>query len=201
MSDDQMDRPDGVDGGRPDANGSDWQVPWARETLEAQWADSPGAEGWSPDRRLLALAFALAVRKTGSLMQLMSQAAADRIGINATDLNCLNILSFSGSMTAGELAKATGLTTASITGVVDRLELAGFVNRERDPADRRRVVVNIVLEKAVGQVATLFAPMVADWQQLAAHYSDDELRLIVGFYDRMEQVIRHHLARLRQQET
>ena len=60
-------------------------------------------------------------------MQLMSQAAADRIGINATDLNCLNILSFSGHMTAGELARATGLTTASITGVVDRLEEAGYV--------------------------------------------------------------------------
>ena len=56
--------------------------------------------------------------RTGSLMQLMGQAAADRIGINATDLNCLNILSFSGQMTAGELARATGLTTASITGVV-----------------------------------------------------------------------------------
>ena len=64
------------------------------------------------------------MRQTGSLMQLMGQAAADRIGINATDLNCLNILSFSGHMTAGELARATGLTTASITGVIDRLEEA-----------------------------------------------------------------------------
>ncbi len=59
-------------------------------------------------------------------MQLMGQAAADRIGINATDLNCLNLLSFSGQMTAGQLAKATGLTTASITGVIDRLEEAGL---------------------------------------------------------------------------
>ncbi len=58
-------------------------------------------------------------------MQLMGQAAADRIGINATDLNCLNILSFSGQLTAGQLAKATGLTTASITGVVGRLAEAG----------------------------------------------------------------------------
>ncbi len=63
------------------------------------------------------MAYVAAIRKTGSLMQLMSQAAADRIGINATDLNCLNILSFSGQLTAGDLARATGLTTASITGV------------------------------------------------------------------------------------
>jgi DNA-binding MarR family transcriptional regulator len=176
-----------------------WQVPWAEETSwEAPWAAPQGTPGWSDERRLLALAFALGVRQTGSLMNLMAQAAADRVGINATDLNCLNILSFSGSLTAGELARATGLTTASITGVVDRLEAAGFVRRERDPADRRRVVVTIVIEKAVLEVASIFAPMIADWQQLAQRYSDDELRLIVEFYDQMQQVIRKHLARLRQ---
>ncbi len=145
------------------------------------------------------MAFAVGLRKTGSLMQVMSQAAADKIGINATDLNCLNILSFSGSLTAGDLARATGLTTASITGVVDRLEAAGFVSRVRDSADRRRVVVSITLEKAIREVASVFAPMVADWQHLAARYTDDELRLIVGFYDEMEKIIRKHLGRLREQ--
>ena len=125
------------------------------------------------------------------------QAAADRIGLNATDLNCLNILSFSGQLTAGELAKATGLTTASITGVIDRLEDAGFVERERDAADRRRVVIHLNLAKAFETVAPVFAPMLADWQRVAAQYNDDELRLIVEFYGRMEQIIREHLARLR----
>jgi DNA-binding MarR family transcriptional regulator len=186
----------------PQAAGSGdqaWQVPWADETVwEAPWAEGDEASGWSPERRLLAMAFAVAVRKTGSLMQVMGQAAADRIGINATDLNCLNILSFSGKMTAGELARATGLTTASITGVIDRLEAAGFVNRERDATDRRRVVVAISLDRALREVAPVFAPMVADWQRLASRYSDDELRLIVDFYDQMEQVIRDHLVRLRE---
>jgi len=63
--------------------------------------------------------------------------AAGRIGINPTDLNCLNILSLAGQLTPGQLAQATGLTTASITGVADRLEAAGYVRRERDTADRR----------------------------------------------------------------
>jgi DNA-binding MarR family transcriptional regulator len=165
---------------------------------EQSWAEHPEAANWTPERKLLAMAFGLGLRKTGSLFQLMSQAAADRIGLNPTDLNCLNLLSFSGNMTAGELARTTGLTTASITGVVDRLEAAGFVTRERDPADRRRVVVTIVLEKAMREVASVFAPMIADWQQLAARYSDDELRLIVGFYDEMEQVLRKHVLRLRE---
>jgi DNA-binding MarR family transcriptional regulator len=186
-------------GAAPSGGEEGYQVPWAQETSwEAPWAAPTGTPGWSDERRLLAMAFALAVRKTGSLFNLMGQAAADRVGINATDLNCLNILSFSGALTAGELARATGLTTASITGVVDRLESAGFVRRERDPSDRRRVVVTIVIEKALTEVATIFAPMVADWQQLAARYSDDELRLIVEFYDQMEQVIRKHLIRLRE---
>ena len=128
--------------------------------------------------------FGAGIRRTGSLMQLMGQAAADRIGINATDLNCLNILSFSGHMTAGELARATGLTTASITGVVDRLEEAGYVRRERDPHDRRRVVIQLVPETGPCAMWPRLPPMMRDWQQMAARYSDDELRLIVDFYGR-----------------
>src|SRR5271170_3484370 len=116
------------------ASDPEWEVPWP---------EGARARSWSPERAQLAMAFVAAIRKTGSLMHLMSQAAADRIGINATDLNCLNILSFSGQLTAGELARETGLSTASITGVADRLEEAGFVRRERDAADRRRVVIHL----------------------------------------------------------
>ena len=139
----------------------EWETPWAEPFAASD-----------PERAELAAAFAAAIRRTGSLMQLMSQAAADRIGINSTDLNCLNILSFRGQMTAGELARETGLTTASITGVVDRLEEAGFVRRERDPQDRRRVVVRLVLERAVRDVASVFLPMVRDWNEMAAQYSE-----------------------------
>jgi DNA-binding MarR family transcriptional regulator len=165
-----------------------WKVPWAED---------PTAETRRPERAELELAFLTALRGTGSLMTLMTQAAADRIGINATDLNCLNILSFRGHMTAGELARATGLTTASITGVVDRLEEAGYVTRERDPHDRRRVVVKLVLDRAMRDVAGLFLPMMRAWREMAARYSDDELRLIIDYYARVEQVLREHLARLR----
>jgi DNA-binding MarR family transcriptional regulator len=166
---------------------TEWDLPWA----EPFAADRPERAG-------LAAQFGAATRRTGSLWQLMGQAAADRIGLNATDLNCLNILSFSGELTAGELARETGLTTASITGVADRLEQAGFVRRERDVRDRRRVVIRLVLDKALREVAPVFQPMIRDWQKLAAAYTDDELRLIVEYYGRMEQVIREHLIRLRE---
>ena len=171
-----------------DAAGQGWEVPWAE----------PFATGDRAERAQLAAAFGEAIRRTGSLIQLMGMAAAERIGINATDLNCLNLLSFRGRMTAGELATATGLTTASITGVVDRLQEAGYVTRERDPHDRRRVVVQLVLDTALRDVASVFLPMIRSWQAMAARYSDDELRLIVDFYARMEEVLREHLGRLRE---
>jgi DNA-binding transcriptional ArsR family regulator len=170
----------------PGGSRHDWDMPWIE------------AIGSGPDeRKELAAEFGAGFRKTTSLIQLMGQAAADRIGLNATDLNCLNILSFSGEMTAGELARETGLTTASITGVADRLEEAGYVRRERDPRDRRRVVIRLVLESALRDVAPVFLPLILGWQAVVTQYTDDELRLIVEFYDQMEQVIRAHLARLR----
>jgi DNA-binding MarR family transcriptional regulator len=180
---------DDQDAGAPGGGHHDWDIalPWAE----------PFGTG-SPERARLATEFGAAVRRTGSLMQLVGQAAADRIGINATDLNCLNILSFSGHMTAGELARATGLTTASITGVVDRLEEAGYVRRERDTHDRRRVVVHLVLDRAIRDVAPVFLAMIREMQQVAARYTDDELRLIVGFYGQIEQVFRDHVVRLRE---
>jgi DNA-binding MarR family transcriptional regulator len=172
-------------------NAQRWEVPWPKGMQD---------DSWTPDRAALALDFVAAIRKTGSLMQLMMQAAADRIGINATDLNCLNILSFSGQLTAGELARATGLTTASITGVIDRLEEAGFVRRERDAVDRRRVVVHLNTDRALATIAPVFGPMLGAWQRMIGQYTDDELRLIVAFYGQVEGVIRDHLAHLRDQQ-
>ncbi len=67
---------------------------------------------------------------------LLHQAIADRLGLNPTDHKCLSLLLDAGEpITAGELAVRTGLTTGAITGIVDRLERARFVRRERDPND------------------------------------------------------------------
>ena len=166
--------------------GGEWELPWAEPFAPTD-----------PERAELATAFAAAIRRTGSLMQLMSQAAADRIGINSTDLNCLNILSFRGQMTAGELARETGLTTASITGVVDRLEEAGYVRRERDARDRRRVVIHLIVEPVLRDVVTVFAPMIAAWKKIADGYTDEELEFILGFQAQTEQVLKDTIARLR----
>ena len=148
-------------------------------------------------RRRLESEFLLALRRTGSIMQLLGQVSAERIGINVTDLNCLNLLALSGHLTAGELARRTGLTTASITGVLDRLEEGGFVRRERDPKDRRRVIVNLNPGPGLRQIGPTFGPLVKAWRAAAAGYTDEELRLLLGFQRRFEDIVRGQLARLR----
>jgi DNA-binding transcriptional regulator GbsR (MarR family) len=174
----------------------------AGEDLGAAWGQSvgdapPATRAAVSERRWLEAAFGLAIRRTGSIMQILGQAAAERIGINATDLNCLNIISLTGPMTAGELARQTGLTTASITGVIDRLAESGFVRRERDATDRRRVVIHIIPERALHDVASVFLPMVRAWQATASRYSDEQLTLILEFQRDTEQILRDHVQRLR----
>jgi DNA-binding MarR family transcriptional regulator len=160
----------------------------------AGWSSGAGTDA---ERQQLENDFLLALRQAGSIMQLLGQVSAERIGINATDLNCLNLVALTGHMTAGDLAKATGLTTASITGVLDRLEEGGFVRRERDPHDRRRVIVNLSAGPGLRLIGPVFAPLVKAWRAAAADYSDDELRLLLDFQRRLEEIMRGQLARLR----
>jgi DNA-binding transcriptional ArsR family regulator len=155
------------------------------------------APGGGAERQRLEGEFLLAMRRNGSIMQLLGQMSAERIGINVTDLNCLNIVALTGPMTAGELARATGLTTASITGVLDRLEDGGFVRRERDPKDRRRVIVTLNPGPGLREIGPTFGPLVKAWRDAAASYSDEELRLLLGFQRRFEGIVRDQLARLR----
>src|SRR5919108_6051508 len=89
-----------------------------------------------------------AMRRSSAQGVLYGQAVANVAGISGSDLECLDFLILEGRVTAGRLAEVTGLTTGAITGVVDRLEKAGFVRRERDEADRRKVFIVVVPEAA-----------------------------------------------------
>src|ERR1700733_14433285 len=153
----------------------------------------------SPDhaRRRLESEFLLALRRSGAVMQLLGSASAERIGINVPALNCLTIRALGGQLTAGELARATGLTTASITGVLDRLEEAGFVRRERDAKDRRRVVVRLDATRGLRDVAPVFAPVVEAWRAARARQPRGQLPPILGFQPQLEQIMRARLVELR----
>jgi len=111
---------------------------------------------------------------------IFSQAVADYAEISSSDHECLDFLNLEGRITAGRLAEVTGLTTGAITGVVDRLEKAGFVRRERDEHDRRKVFIALVPQN-IARIARLYEhmqrAMLKNWES----YSDDELRLLLRF--------------------
>jgi DNA-binding MarR family transcriptional regulator len=98
---------------------------------------------------------------------------ADRLGLNRTDLRCLDWL-FDGPMSAGRLAAATGLTSAATTTLVDRLERRGLVRRVADPADRRKVLIEMT-DLGRRQTGEFYGPLARDGARLLERYSDDQL--------------------------
>jgi len=121
-----------------------------------------------------------AMRRSSAQGAMFAKAVADRAGISASDMDCMDFLNLEGRMTAGRLAELTGLTTGAITGVVDRLEKAGYVRRERDESDRRKVFIAVVPETAA-RIGRLYVPMQQSMHKLWSRYSEEELRLLLRF--------------------
>lgn len=135
------------------------------------------------------------IRQSSALGVVFSEAVASRLGINPTDLECLDLISLRGRMTAGELARATGLTTGAITGMIDRLERAGYARRERDAEDRRRVYV-AVLPAALARAGPLYGSLARSMGALLATYSDAEIALLVDFFQRSHAVMASEAEKL-----
>src|SRR5919204_2481761 len=149
-------------------------------------------------RQDLVAALNRAMRDASGQGVLSSQAVAERLGINSTDLECLDCIVLRGPLTAGELAAATGLTTGAITGLIDRLERAGFARRERDGHDRRKILVRAT--PAVERVAVpLFQPMERAVLSALSDYSDKELALLLDFFARARDAAAAAMTALRAQ--
>jgi DNA-binding MarR family transcriptional regulator len=121
-----------------------------------------------------------ALRRSSAQGVIFGQTVANTVGISGSDLECLDFLNLEGRVTAGRLAEVTGLTTGAITGVVDRLEKAGLVRRERDPADRRKVFIATVPEN-IARIGRFYEHMQRGMAKLWESYSDAELRLLLEF--------------------
>jgi len=136
-------------------------------------------------------------RTSGNQDDAFDNLAAQRLGVNETDLHCLNIVENAGGITAGKLALLAGLTTGAVTGVIDRLEHRGFARRVSDPEDRRRVRVEVT-RTFYARADKIWGPLRADWGRASAKFSDDELELITEFLRASNEVGRRHLDRLRE---
>lgn len=128
---------------------------------------------------------------------LFHQAVADRLGLNASDHKALDVLLRTGAKTAGELADVTGLTTGAITGLVDRLERAGFVRREHDPEDRRRVIIHVQSD-AVARIAPVFESLARAVNHEMSRYDDQELAFVLEFMKRTAALVSDETRKLKE---
>ena len=129
-----------------------------------------------------------------------AKAIADRAGIHGTDFECLDVLDWTGPITAGELARRVGITSGAVTGAIDRLEAQGFVRRNSDPSDRRRVIVELAFEPSAGrqeEMEALFVPLQQDMEVLADRFDDDQLQSVVDWLRGANEALERSTERLR----
>lgn len=147
-------------------------------------------------RRSLIEEASLAVRMHQNAMEEVDEAAAEYLGINRTDARCLDIIDQHGHLTAGELARESGLTTGAVTALLDRLEERGYVRRVRDKSDRRLVIVEMT-EKARRRAWEVFGPIAEEGFTELDRFTDEELTFIRDFMSVGREILIGHASRIR----
>jgi DNA-binding MarR family transcriptional regulator len=139
-----------------------------------------------------------AVRANQAAVDAFDEAVAVHLGINRTDLRCLDLLMQQPAMSAspGVLGAGLGLSTGSVTALIDRLTRLGYVTREPDPADRRKVVVRPT-DAVLGAVAEVYGPIVTDGNELLEVYDVGQLETLIDYHHRSRALQERHLTRLR----
>jgi DNA-binding MarR family transcriptional regulator len=138
------------------------------------------------------------VRANQAAVDALDEAVAARLGVNRTDLRCLDLLlnELDAAATPGRLGARLGLSTGSVTAMVDRLVRLGYVTRTPDPADRRKVVVRPT-DLAMTRAGELYGPLVAGGDTLLADYTAEQLRLLIDFTRRSRELQERHLSLVR----
>jgi DNA-binding MarR family transcriptional regulator len=141
------------------------------------------------------------VGRLSTWMVTLHNAAAERLGLNPTDLVCLYILNETGAITAGQLAQLSSLTSGAITGVIDRLEKAGYVQRESDANDRRRVIIQPIAGRAreVNQMFESTSHSIT--AEVITRYDEPERALILDFLTRVTSSLLQEYAALRAEKS
>jgi DNA-binding MarR family transcriptional regulator len=136
-------------------------------------------------------------RELSTAVILFHEAVASRLGMSAAEWKCLGLLTERGPATAGRLAERSGFTTGAITGIVDRLEKAGYVRREPNPRDRRSVIIQPLPNAELREVVTpIFASLGRAMADLSRRYNAQELAAIQDYFERTIQTLRAETAKL-----
>lgn len=145
---------------------------------EAGWVAGGGRR-----RGRLNLAIRESLRDVGVQLSLLNHRISGHLDLKGSDLECLDLVDRFGPISPSALARRTGMHPATMTGVVDRLVRGGWITRERDPSDRRGVVL-ASLPSRRADVLRLVAGMGSRMARICGDYSDAELELIDGFLRR-----------------
>lgn len=149
------------------------------------------------NRRAIYDAVNLAGREMSASSVIFHSLMAEKFGLSVTDWRAWDVVTRHGPLTAGQLARLTGLTPGAATGLIDRLAEAGAVRRVPDSNDRRKVLVESIQRPADQQRrGELFAPMLRAVEDLYEEYSDGQLKTIADFMTRMSVVLRDLTAGL-----
>ena len=137
-------------------------------------------------------------RQASTQTVFLHQAIAQTIGLNATDTKCIDLIlrGPEGKLTAGQLSEMSGLTTGAVTHILDRLEKKGFVERQRDPKDRRKVLVSVKMDN-MAEVGPLYMAIGEAYMGLANRYDDEALHIIADYMERSLEISAQQLAKLR----
>jgi DNA-binding MarR family transcriptional regulator len=146
-------------------------------------------------RMELVAALSRAGRAQSDATVMFHSAVAERMGLSVTEQKTISILDRLGPLSAGEIAAQTGLATASVTSLIDRLEAKGFAYRLRDQKDRRRVIVALRPER-LSAIGPLFDSLARSFLDLVATYQDEELGVILNFMEEATDLLRRETAKL-----
>ncbi len=140
-------------------------------------------------------------RELSDAMIFFHEAVASHLGMGAAEWKCLGLLDQHGPLTASRLADLSGFTTGAITGIVDRLERAGYARRAPHPSDRRSVIVQPRrLKELKEQVAQIFQSLGRAMGEIARHYNAAELAAISKFFRETTEVLRNETTKLKSQK-
>jgi DNA-binding MarR family transcriptional regulator len=127
----------------------------------------------------------------------LNRLIAERMGVTASDLDCLHVLNQQGPATAAGLARHVGLTPGSVSRMIDRLDAAGCIKRINDPADRRRVLIEPTRD-GLARITAYYEGLTARAHDDLAVFSPDELDALLQFIERSQRSAIAELTRLRQ---
>lgn len=131
----------------------------------------------------LAVKVILGAREYGIGSLLFRHAVGAKLGVSATDMECLGAIFFKGITTPSEVAKYTGLSTGATTAMLDRLEKSGLIQRSPNPNDRRSLHISVV-KKAARKVGPLFASAREAQNKIVSGYSNKELTILDDFFNK-----------------